>query len=233
MNNPETSRQSVADDVIGEVQSLLERLKLYVKDEGGFSNYTQHHNINYCISLLKAALRQDRSPHVTGIKSSIGKEHPDYVAHAWIEGRSEELEEALSKKSYEECKRIEDRAVKLLQEEKSEWAWEYHHKRLSLHVLERKEKNKVRKELSKLPKKVRSSLVLFKPFKRGDRFGSRQYHDFTSRQKVLVRNGTGKRKYGYVCHETKEFITMIDSNGDEFKKKKHNVEKIHHWRLNF
>lgn len=228
------SRESKAFDSIEELQSLLHRLKVYVRDEGGFSNDKQLENTTLCKAVLIQALLQDRSHNSEGSKLSIDSSHPDWGAQNWLDGTSEDLEDALYGKSYKECKKIEERAVALLQENKPYWAWTYDHKQLYVRVVERKERERVAKQLSKLPRKVRTSLRLYKKsFKKGDKYGGRIRHSFSSRQKLRVTNETGLRKYGYVYHETKEFVFMVDGNGNEFKKKKDNVEEINPWRINY
>ena len=73
-----------------------------------------------------------------------------------------------------------------------------------------------------LPTNVRDLLVGFKTFKQGDKYSHRKYHNFAWGQKVYAK----RRKHRitcFVCKETNFYVTMLNKNGTEFRKKKSNV----------
>ena len=174
MNELLLNRPRKAYKAIDELLHVVERMILYIREDGGFSNTRQKQNVAHATHLLKEALRQKRSPSAGGLKPTIARNHPDWSALAWIDGRSEDLEEDIENLPYNEQQKIEERAILLLKEKKPMWSWENHHHRLFLRVNERKNLKKMFKELSKLPHSVVSSFNGYKQFKKGDLYGPKK-----------------------------------------------------------
>lgn len=219
---------------LDELESIVERLRLRERTTCCKLCPLQDRNdIVRCNDILKCLLsKKCKVPTAGGLKLEMSKDHPDWSAQAWIDGRSEDLEEALKGKTFEKCQEIEQRSIELLNEKKPKWEWEHHHHQLHLRLKQRKYQKKIVKELSRLPQKVSSRLVEFKSFIKGQKFGPSLRHDFTSRQKMLINDTNDKRKYGYICYETKCYLTLVDKYGAIFKKSKCKVKEVERWRLN-
>ena len=107
-------RKTLAEDATDTLQSLSERLQIYHKSEGGFNNDRQRANVENCITQLKQALLQPRSPNAGELVPDIKKGTVDWAAQAWVDGRSQHLEDALGSTTDEERRTIEERALQLL-----------------------------------------------------------------------------------------------------------------------
>ena len=215
-------RKTLAEDAIDNLQSFCERLQIYHKSEGGFSNDQQRANVETCITQLKQALLQPRSPNAGEYVPDIKKGTVDWAAQAWVDGRSQHLEDALESTTDEERRTIEERAVHFLKLQIPKYSWQHHQQELASRVLKRMEQQLQNVTMLDLPNNVRNRLIDFKTFKRGDKYNHRKHHTFAWGEKVYANKGK-KRIICFVCRETNFFVSMIDKNGNEFKKKKSNV----------
>ena len=212
------TRQSIAEEHIENLQSLVERIQLYVQAENGFSTGKQLKYIEKCNALLKKALLQPRSPNAGEYIPNIRKGTVQWAAQAWIDGRTQH--QALELKTIAQRHDIEDRALQLLKDQIPKYSWQHHQRELAARVLKRFERRLVHATLSPLTTNVRDALISFKPFKRGDKYKNRKYHEFGWGEKVLTeKNSKMQQPYGFVCHETDMFVFMIDKNGNQFHKK--------------
>ena len=216
-------RKDKAETSIDKLQSLVERIELYAKTENGFHN-NQLHEIEKCNDLLNNILLQPRLPNAGEYVPNIKKNTDDWVAQAWIDGRSQHLEEGLKSKTDEQRHAIEERAIYLLKEQIPKYSWQHHQRELAARVLKRMEKRLENGTLLHLPSEVRDLLITFKTFKKGDKYKHRKYHEFAWGEKVYTSIGNNKRSYGFVSQETNHFVLIIDKYGNKFRKKKSNVQ---------
>ena len=216
-------KKDEAEASIDKLQSLVERIELYAKTENGFHK-NQLHEIEKCNILLNKILLQPRLPNAGEYVPNIKKNTDDWVAQAWIDGRSQHLEEGLQSKTDEQRHAIEERAIYLLKQQIPKYSWQHHQRELAARVLKRMEKRLENGTLLDLPSEVRDLLVTFKTFKRGDKYKHRKYHEFAWGEKVYTSKGNNKRTYGFVSHETNHFVFIIDKHGNKFHKKKSNVQ---------
>ena len=216
-------RKDEAETSIHKLQSLVERIELHAKTENGFHN-NQLHEIEKCNDLLNNILLQPRLPNAGEYVPNIKKNADDWVAQAWIDGRSQHLEEGLKSKTDEQRHAIEERAIYLLKEQIPKYSWQHHQRELAARVLKRMEKRLENGTLLHLPSEVRDLLITFKTFKKGDKYKHRKYHEFAWGEKVYTSIGNNKRSYGFVSQETNHFVLIIDKYGNKFRKKKSNVQ---------
>ena len=209
-------RKDKAETSIDKLQSLVERIELYAKTENGFHN-NQLHEIEKCNDLLNNILLQPRLPNAGEYVPNIKKNTDDWVAQAWIDGRSQHLEEGLKSKTDEQRHAIEERAIYLLKEQIPKYSWQHHQRELAARVLKRMEKRLENGILLHLPSGVRDLLVTFKTFKKGDRYKHRKYQEFAWGEKVYTSIGNNKRTYGFVSQETNHFFFFIDKHGNKFR----------------
>jgi hypothetical protein len=83
----------------------------------------------------------------------------DWVAQAWIDGRSQHLEEGLQSKTDEQRHAIEERTIYLLKQQIPKYSWQHHQRKLAARVLKRIEKRLENGTLLDLPSEVRDLLV--------------------------------------------------------------------------
>ena len=146
----------------------------------------------------------------------------DWVAQAWVDGRSQHLEDSLQSTTNEERRIIEERAVQLLKLQVPKYSWQHHQRELAARLLKRMEQQLHNITMLDLPTNVRDLLIRFKTFKQGDKYSHRKHHNFAWGQKVYTKRGK-HRITCFVCKETDFYVTMLDKNGNEFRKKKSNV----------
>ena len=224
MSNVSVLRKDHGEEVLDELHSLVERVEMFLKCETRLTE-KQLGIIIECKNLLMEVLAQPRGPNAGEFVPNIKKKSIEWAAQAWLDGRSQHLEEALQNKTTEECHEIEEKAVLLLRSQVPKYAWRHHQKQLAARVLKRVEQQFENVTLYDLPKQVKVQLSNFKPFKRGDKFKYKKYHEFQWGEKVVT-SKKSKRTYAFVYHETDRFVYMIDKNGNEFHKKKSNVQVI-------
>ena len=216
---------SEAESELTDVEGLIDRLQLRAHSQGGLT-LKQLEIVSFCKEQLESALKARTVPTAGGIKTSNSEDHPWYLAaNALIDGRSNDLEEAIKSLPLQDYQDVEFIAVKLLKQQQPVWAWQRHQRKVARRVLERLEKSKIFYELIELPNKVIIAFEDEKDFKEGEKYIPGKRHQYTSREKVLVKGGKGARKYGFVCRETEKTVFLIDKNGIKFRKKKGNVMK--------
>lgn len=221
-------RKAASESCIDTLQSLVERVELFINAENGFSHKTQFEKVEKCSDLLKSLLLQTNSSNTNECVSDHkeNKENERIVAQAWIDGKSKHLEKALQSKTDEERQVIEERAIEILKQQIPKYAWQHHQRDLAARVQKRMEKQLQNTKLLHLPTDVRTHLNNFKTFIRGDKYKHLKYHEFSWGEKVSVMKGKNKNIYGFVCHETSEYLFILDEKGKKFRKKKTNVKIV-------
>ena len=63
-------------------------------------------------------------------------------------------------------------------------------------------------------------------FEKGERSKMGFVHEYTSRENVLVKNGVGVTRHGYICEESAQMVQLIDEEGLKFGRSKVNLERI-------
>ena len=137
------------------------------------------------------------------------------------------MEEALEGREREEVRAIEADAAKLLVESKPEWAWEEHQRVLVQRVRYRLHRQMVHAELIDLPEAVGNCFSEFADFRVGGASERGFVHEFNAREEVNVLNEEMVcRRRGYVCHEMERSVDLIGLNGNRFRKRKTNVQRL-------
>ena len=137
------------------------------------------------------------------------------------------MEEALFGKTVEERHEIEEVAIRHLKSKVPMYSWSTHQRDLAVRVLKRFELQLVNVTLLDLPDIIATPLSTYQPFKRGDKYKHKKYYKFAWGEAVDVSMGRRKRNTkAFVCRETDFYVFMINSNGEEFRKKKSNVKAL-------
>lgn len=220
------ARMAEAEADVDEIQSLLERVMMVVKANGRFATARQMDNVYACKRMLRGAL-EEQVPNVGDALPGVDRSDPVWASKAWVEKRIYSLEDALLGKGREEVHSIEEGAVMLLIESKPEWAWEEHQTVLAQRVRYRARRKRVHADLHGLPEVVGERFLEFGDFRVGDANMKGFVHAFTSVEEVKVMDDDGSEGYrGYVCHETKLFVDVINWSGEKMRKKKRHVERV-------
>lgn len=83
-----------------ELRTLLERMEMYMEEEGGFSR-GQRDSVVASAAALRTALAVPRGPHADWLHVPFSRDSPLWAPMTYLDGRSEDLEEALTGMSRE------------------------------------------------------------------------------------------------------------------------------------
>ena len=220
------ARMAEAEADVDEIQSLLERLMMVVKANGRFATSRQMDDVYACKRMLRSAL-EEQVPNVGDAPPGVDRSDPVWASKAWVQKRIYSLEDALRGKGREEVHAIEEGAVMLLIESQPEWAWEEHQSVLAQRVRYRARRRRVHADLHGLPEMVGERFLEFGEFRVGDANLKGFVHAFSSVDEVKVMEEDGTEGYrGYVCHETKVFVDIINWGGEKIRKKKCHVQRV-------
>ena len=221
------ARMAEAEADIDEIQSLLERLIMVVKESGRFATARQMDNVYASKRMLRAALGEE-APNVGDAPPGTDRSDPVWASRAWVEKRIYSLEDALRGKGRDEVHSIEEGAVMMLVESKPEWAWEEHQLMLAQRVRYRARRKRVHADLHGLPEVVGSRFLDFGDFRTGDANMKGFVHEFTAVEEVFVyESGETEGVRGhYVCHETKKCVDVIDIGGERSRLRKKRVKRV-------
>ena len=216
----------MAEMDLDSLRNMLERLELYVEEEGGFSR-GQRDAIVASAEALNNALETPRSPHESGVASGVTRDSPLWAPMAYLDGRSEDLEEALAGMDRHEVFDVEETAAWILVDDVPRSEWNHRHVDLHARVLRRFERRVINHQLSLMPSSAMvERMKTYTRFWQGEKYRAGLRHEYSSRAFVEVRGGVGPRRRGYVCEETEFFVSLVDSNALVFRKRKDNVRLV-------
>ena len=209
-----------------ELRTLLERMEMYVKEESGFSR-GQREAVVASAESLRTALATPRSPHAGGLPVPLSRDSPLWAPMAYLDGRSEDLEEALAGMSLQKVEDVEETAAWILTDHLPRSTWNHRHRELHARVVRRFERRVVNHQLALLPKpEMVERMRTFTRFWKGEKFRASLRHEYSSRALVDVKGGIGNRRQGYVCEETEFYVPLIDLDALVFRKRKGNVRLV-------
>ena len=219
-------RKAMAESDLEELRTLLGRMEMYVEEEGGFSR-GQRESVVASAAALRTALATPRSPHAGGLPVPYSRDSPLWAPMAYLDGRSEDLEEALAGMSREKVEDVEEKAAWILTDDVPRNTWNHRHRELHARVVRRFERRVVNHQLALMPKPdMVERMRTFTRFWKGEKYKAGLRHEYSSRALVDVKGGVGNRRQGYVCEETEFYVSLIDLAALLFRKRKDNVRLV-------
>ena len=127
------------NELLHNLQSTHERIQLLTIQQDGILNSKQKSIMSNCNQNL-LQIMDHQTPNAGGIKTNKTKNAFEWAAQAWLDGRSQDLEDALNGKTIQYRHNIEFAAVRILNEKVPKYSWQTHQRDLTARVVKRHKK---------------------------------------------------------------------------------------------